>query len=229
MGKAKRYIRRARIPMPERLESFNHFGAIPGDRVFTAEIARRVDTHGPIGTMQRHYHALDGASMLDRMMFLDMQTTIADDDLRKVNRTAEANGIEVRYPLLDDEVVDFSTRLPESLQLKGGELRWFFKHAMRDILPVSTLTKSKHGFGLPFDLWIRTDSALRDYAYGKLDALSRRGIFQRELIETTIAAHRRGDLHSHGQLVWALLLLELWFETRHDDVTGAAVRIAATA
>ena len=92
---------------------------------------------------------------------------------------------------------------------------------MREMLPQSTLTKSKHGFGLPFDLWIRTDPALRDFSYGKLADLGKRGIFQPDFVDETVAAHRRNDTHSHGDLVWAMLLLELWFESRHDQPATA--------
>ena len=215
------YVRRCNIPLPDRLESYNHFGDIPASECFMPEVAKRVDTDRPLATMRTHYRNPDDASTLDRMMYLDMQTTIADDDIRKVNRTAEASGVEVRYPLLDEEVVEFSTRLPEALQLRHGKLRWFFKHAMREMLPQSTLTKSKHGFGLPFDLWIRTDPALRDFSYGKLADLGKRGIFRPDFVDETVAAHRRNDTHSHGDLVWAMLLLELWFESRHDQPATA--------
>ncbi|MGH8655884.1 MAG: asparagine synthase-related protein [Gammaproteobacteria bacterium] len=53
------------------------------------------------------------------MLYLDWKFTLADNDLRKVNRMCEACGVEVRYPMLDADLVTLSTRIPARIMLKG--------------------------------------------------------------------------------------------------------------
>ncbi len=55
-----------------------------------------------------------------------MKFTLSDNDLRKVSRMCNAAGIEVRYPLLDEELVDFSCRLPVNYKVRYRRLHWFF-------------------------------------------------------------------------------------------------------
>ena len=91
-------------------------------------------------------------------MHLDLKQTLADNDLRKVSRMCEVAGLEARYPLLDEALVEFAGEIPASLKIKGLKLRYFFKQALKEFLPPQTITKTKHGFGLPFGLWLRITS-----------------------------------------------------------------------
>ncbi len=63
--------------------------------------------------------------------------------------------MDVRFPMLDEDLVDFAARVPPELKLKGNQLRYFFKQSLADFLPPEILSKSKHGFGLPFGIWLR--------------------------------------------------------------------------
>ena len=108
----------------------------------------------------------------------------------------EANGINARYPLLDEEIVDLSTRIPVSALLKGQDLRFFFKDSLRDFLPQSTLQKTKHGFGLPFGLWLRNSKDIQNIVYPLLDSFKERGILKSVFIDNLIARHR-SDPHWH--------------------------------
>ncbi len=219
--KARSYIKRATTPLPDRTESYNYFNDVPPSHCFTRDIAPEVDPDGPIKLLNSHYREVQSHSALNRMMHLDMWTTLADDDLRKVARTAEAAGVFAEYPLLDQEVVEFSARVPPSLKLKGLTLRYFFKHAMRDFLPKSTLQKKKQGFGLPFGSWMKTDPALRSFTYDSIEALKGRDIFTREFLDTVVEEHRTGHDAYYGELVWILMILELWMQHHIDDCFAA--------
>ena len=87
------------------------------------------------------------------MIAFDWKYTLADNDLPKVIGTAELAGLDVGFPLMSDELLDFSMELPPDWKLKGQTLRWFFKHSLRNFLPQAILQKQKHGFGLPFGVW----------------------------------------------------------------------------
>ena len=222
--KARSYIKQANTPLPDRLHYYNYFGTITAAQCFAPGVGADTDARHPLTTMREHYRDNPSRSPLQRMMNLDLRMTIADDDLRKVGGTARSAGIDVRFPLLDDDVVELAARVPPKLQVRWFRLRHFFKYAMRDFLPKSTLTKSKHGFGLPFGLWLKSSRPLQELTYDCIGALGRRDLFLPEFLESAVAAHKGGHPSYHGELVWALMMLEMWLQ---NHASGAFARAEA--
>jgi asparagine synthase (glutamine-hydrolysing) len=88
-------------------------------------------------------------SNTNRELAFDWRYTLAESDLPKVCGTTRLAGIDVGFPMLDDDLLAFSMRLPIDYKLKGQKLRWFFKEALRGFLPDEIIVKKKQGFGLP--------------------------------------------------------------------------------
>ncbi|OYU83003.1 MAG: hypothetical protein CFE45_26690 [Burkholderiales bacterium PBB5] len=101
-------------------------------------------------------------------------------------------------------------RLPTEYKLKGMQLRWFFKEALRGFLPDEIITKKKQGFGLPFGVWMVRHAGLKKLSEDGLHSLAQRGIvnpaFVRQLLEQRLPEHP----HYYGTMVWILLMLEHW-------------------
>ncbi len=210
--KANSYIQKANTPLPDRLESYNFLHRHAAREVFSAEFLTAVDVNYPLALLREIYTAPASASPLNRMLYLDWHRTLHDNDLVKVNRMCQLAGIQVVYPLLDDRLVEFSCRLPSSLKLKGRRLRWFYKQAMRDFLPRQTIRKSKHGFGLPFGIWVRSHQRLQELAYDSLQQLKQKPYLQPAFIDRAIELHRSGHAAYYGELIWILMMLSLWLE-----------------
>jgi asparagine synthetase B (glutamine-hydrolysing) len=145
--KLQSYIPQANIPLPERLESYNSVYRQSLEEMFSSDLLSAVDVHLPSAWLKDAYDRADSGHFINRMLHLDLKFTLADNDLRKVNQMTEAAGVEVRYPLLDDEMVEFSGEVPPDWKVKGQYLRWFFKTALKGFLPDEIINKSKHGFG----------------------------------------------------------------------------------
>src|SRR5262249_8258646 len=133
----------------------------PGD-VFENGFLQEVGLNGWLAVPEGHYSRAKAASELNRILYLDMKMTIADNDVRKVTGTAELAGVNVRYPLLDLHLAEFSGRIPASLKLKGFEKRFIFKEAMKGILPDRIIHKKKHGFGVPLAQWLLNDARMKE-------------------------------------------------------------------
>lgn len=147
--KARSYIQQATTPMPDRLERYNLLRRLGAATVCNAEFLQRINDTMPLDMLGEVYHSAKANTILNKQLAVDYKFTLADSDLPKVNMMCQLAGVDVVYPLLSDELVDFSARLPVSLKLRDGQLRYFFKEAERGFLPDEILTKSKHGFGLP--------------------------------------------------------------------------------
>ena len=213
--KGRSFLRQANTPLPERLQYYSFLEQNSPDDVFTAQFLRRVERTRPLELLNGIYHYPNEASVLNRMLFMDWQITLADNDLRKVNRACALAGVTVRYPMLDDDLVEYSTRIPSTWKLpsnsfKGSRLRHFYKQALIGWLPEETINKSKHGFGLPFGVWMRTHKPLQELAYDNILRLKERGIFLPGFLDQAIASHRDGHAAYYGELIWILTCMELW-------------------
>jgi asparagine synthase (glutamine-hydrolysing) len=152
--------------------------------------------------------------VLDKMLYFDWKYVLADSDLRKVGRMCELGGVEVRYPMLDSELIDFSLRVPASQKIRGQDLRYFYKQAMQGFLPDEILHKTKHGFGLPFGVWLKTSPDLISLVARSLQRLATLGMFRPDFLEAIQARHRDGHPGYFGYVIWDLVMLEQWLAAR---------------
>ena len=178
LSKLKSYVRQANVGLPLRLESYNFLHRTPLDQIFVADFIHAVDPSTADAALTEVYERTASDQFVNRMMHLDMKFTLADNDLRKVCTMTEAAGIEVGFPLLDDRMVAFANHLPVDYQVRGQKLRWFFKEALRDLLPEKIINKSKHGFGLPFGVWSTQYAPLGDIVGDSLSDFKQRGWIQ---------------------------------------------------
>ena len=215
--KTASYVDQASRPMPDRMHSYNFMLRTGFDVVFTESFLDRVDANHPSTLMQAEWDAAPTSSLLDRMLFLDWKFTLADNDLRKVSRTAQKAGINVAYPLLDDEVVAFSNTLPPSEKVHRLRLRHFYRNALADFLPDLIINKEKHGFGLPVGEWVRKSPELQSKVYGALRALAGRGVLNESFVDDLITHHQNDHAAYYGNIVWVLSMLEQWLQTHAID------------
>ncbi len=214
LRKAQSYIAQAKVPLPDRLETYNFLHRAALDEIFEPEFLSGIDTGEPLRLLREVYQRTDSASPLNRMLHLDLKQTLADNDLRKVSGMCEAAGVEARYPFLDEAVVALAAQIPPQLKVKGLRLRFLFKRALKDFLPPEILRKTKHGFGLPFGVWLRAHPPLAQLAADSLAAFGRRGIVRRDYIDRLLAEHRSGHATYFGTMIWVLMIAERWLAER---------------
>ncbi|MGA8148703.1 MAG: asparagine synthase C-terminal domain-containing protein [Gallionellaceae bacterium] len=222
LRKIASYVRQARVPLPDRLETYNFLHSVALDELFTPEFLSAVDPDEPLLNMREVYSRTRSASAIDRMLHLDWKHTLADNDLRKVNRMCELAGVEVRYPLLDERMVAFAAQLPPTYKVKGTKLRWFFKEALRDFLPDEIINKSKHGFGLPFGLWMQQHAPLHELAHESLRAFRTRSIVRTTYLDELDRLHQTGNASYYGVMIWVIMMLEQWLQKHEEVATSSA-------
>jgi asparagine synthase (glutamine-hydrolysing) len=219
--KASRYIEQAKAAMPDRLQEYNYLHRHAVSDIFNADFLLQVDRERPLQQLRDSYHRPQQASTLNRMMYMDWKTTLHDNDLVKVNRMCQMAGVEVCYPLLDQKIIELSCRIASADKLKGQKLRWFYKQAMGDFLPERIINKPKHGFGLPFGVWLKDHQPLKDLAYDAINGLKQREYFKSEFLDHAVNMHQTIHAPYYGELIWVLMMLELWFIGKKGDNSTA--------
>jgi len=212
--KARSYVAQAKVPLPDRFETYNFLHRTALDEIFEPAFLARVDTDAPLQNLREVYARPASTSAINRMMHVDLKITLADNDLRKVNQACSLAGVDVRYPLLDDRMLEFAATVPPQMQLKRTHLRWFFKRALADFLPAEIIGKRKQGFGLPVGLWMAEYAPLRELTHDSIAALKRREIVRRDYIDWIEQKHASEHASYYGVMLWVLVMLEQWMQAR---------------
>lgn len=157
--------------------------------------------------------------LLDRMMLADQETYLPDDQLAKIDRVSMAVSLEVRVPLLDHHLVEFSWRLPHHLKVRDGEGKWLLRQVLYRLVPREMVERPKMGLSVPIDQWLK--GPLRPWAEELLDAerIRREGVLNpapiRAAWESLLAG--RSDV---GLGVWSVLMFQAWHERWQPAAAG---------
>jgi asparagine synthase (glutamine-hydrolysing) len=148
-------------------------------------------------------------SIEEQLMYVDFKTFLQDDPLQKTDRMSMANSLEVRIPLLDNAIIDFSRRIPLNKKIKGFQTKYLLRKALCRFQPAEIAFGKKRGFTPPIALWIK--KGLKDYMLDSLssDAISSMGFLRHNYITTIIDDHINGKAEN-SRLIWALIVLVNW-------------------
>jgi asparagine synthase (glutamine-hydrolysing) len=214
LRKLHSYVEQASAPMPQRYETRNLLSHLDPENVLAPEFLAAIDRRHPHELMLAAHAPYADCSLINQMLGIDLRFTLADSDLPKVTRMCELAGVDVAFPMLDESVVKFSALLPAEMKLRGTRLRFFFKEALRDFLPLEIIAKQKHGFGLPVGAWLTGHPPLLDLASDAIDNLRPHGIvrpgFVDDLRQRLLPAHPA----YYGTMMWVLMMLGLWLDAR---------------
>jgi asparagine synthase (glutamine-hydrolysing) len=147
--------------------------------------------------------------VLSRMQAIDALSYLPDDILTKTDRASMSVGLEVRVPLLDHRVWEWSQTLHPSLRHGNGRGKALLRAILARHVPPALTERPKAGFAVPLATWLRGD--LRSFAEellapaslesgGAVDAAEAGRLWREHL----------GGRHDHAPALWAVLMLEGW-------------------
>ena len=155
----------------------------------------------------------EGADPLNGFLFQEIHGYLLNTLLRDADALTMASSLELRPLFIDHALVEFCFALPSESKLSGGRGKAIFRHALRDLLPVSTLERRKQGFGLPKGPWMNGPLARRY-----------RELLQGQPAHQVLAADWRSDELTRleaGRVPWTswtVATLLAWIESRGIDL-----------
>jgi asparagine synthase (glutamine-hydrolysing) len=153
-------------------------------------------------------------SSFDRMICSDFAEYLPGDLLVKVDIATMANGLELRSPMLDVNVVEWGVSLPRKYKIKGFETKHILKDVARSLVPAELIDRPKMGFGIPRAEWLRT--GMKEMVMDTLTdtTATQRGWFDSIEVRKVVDIHIAGE--DKDNLLWPMLMLELWARTWLD-------------
>ena len=212
-----KYLRGAGLEPMERYLSYLTY--YPDDEmrsVLSDEVRREVAGHDPRARHREHVAAAAGYDELAQLLYVDAKTFLPNLNLTYTDKMSMAASVEVRVPLLDDEVVDLAARIPSGLKLRLHQRKYIFKRSQEGRIPKEIIWRPKAGFGAPVRSWLVKDlSPMMD------DLLSETTMRERGLVNPqTVSRLRAENLSGHADYslqVYTLLNLELWCRQWTDE------------
>ena len=149
------------------------------------------------------------------MMHVEMQTYLPGDLFMMLDKMSMAASLEARVPLVDHRLVEFATRIPGRLRMRGGELKWLLRRALRGRVPDRILDRPKQGFSPPVVRWMNGPlghifAALLQAPGGRVAQLVGREWVRRGVQAVGTAGPQE------ARRLWSLAVLELWWRSFVD-------------
>jgi asparagine synthase (glutamine-hydrolysing) len=185
------------------------------DSLFSDALRARQQSH--IADYAARLFALcDARDYIEKLMYVDMRLWLPDDLLTKVDRATMAYSLEARVPYLDHRFVEFVATLLPALKQRGETTKYLLKKLAEKYLPHEIVHRSKQGFVMPLSPWL--EGGLKKHMEHSLgaDGLAKRGLFRDGALAKLLREHRAKRSNHAGRL-WALTVLELWFERYAPD------------
>jgi asparagine synthase (glutamine-hydrolysing) len=189
---------------------FDNFSIFPKQmqsRILSDATKEKIKEANPYAVLQDYIEQTDARELLDKLLYADTKTYL-HELLMKQDQMSMAASIESRVPFLDHKLVEFTSKLPTRMKIRGGETKWILREAMKGILPDEILHRPKMGFPVPLGNWLRNQfkSVVDEYVLSGR-ALSR-GIFDAAFVRELIARHDAGE--DHTQRIFRLVTFEIW-------------------
>ncbi|MFT5665984.1 MAG: asparagine synthase (glutamine-hydrolyzing) [Vicingaceae bacterium] len=147
------------------------------------------------------------------VLYTDVNLVLQSDMLRKVDLMSMANGLEVRTPFLDHEVVNFAFSIPTKYKIDEHMKKKIVQDVARDLLPEKIYNRPKKGFEVPLHSWMNNE--LRGLIEN--DLLSDEFIKSQNLFNLHYVQELKNKLYSidpedSQANIWALLVFNSWWK-----------------
>ena len=209
-GWAKRFVRGGLLPSRERYLSWISFANEEVLRGLLTESLRQELENTDIWAHHRFVYENNNAQdLMDKILYLDVKTYLADDLLMMGDKMSMANSLELRVPFCDHKLVEYAASVPSKIKYSGQNLKSLLKKSVKDLLPREIIQRKKQGFMVPVAQWFQKE--LRGFT---LDLLSRenirkRGFFEADYVHGLLDRHFTGKQNLTDQ-IFALVTLEVW-------------------
>lgn len=209
------------------------------EQLFTDEVLKNVDLKAPRKVFEKVFTFNDKLKYdtpeahINNSLYFEIKTFLPGLFLVG-DKLAMANGLEERFPFMDNDLVDFAMKVPvkhklgnlteeidkidentTSKEKKSLSYREFddgknvLRKAMQDYIPDSIINRKKQGFSAPDESWYRGENA----EYVKELLLSPNTIstkyIEKAYIEKIVKEHI-DDQINHRLVIWSFMNFEWW-------------------
>ena len=176
-------------------------------RIFSPSFRRDLQGYNAVEVLRTHLRRAQTDDIVLQAQYLDLKTWLPGGILVKVDRASMANSLEVRAPLLDYQLAEWSAGLAPRLKLSGGQGKLVLKRALEEHVDHDLLYRPKRGFSMPLAGWFRGPLLARLRRMAEGPTLAETGIFDMDTVRSLVEQHA-GGRWDHSAALWLLLMFD---------------------
>jgi asparagine synthase (glutamine-hydrolysing) len=156
-------------------------------------------------------------SHLLNMQYRDILHTKLPRILRSCDRASMAFSRELRVPILDHRLVEFTFKIPGHFKIRDGEQRYFMRQAMRFFPKTPLVEIPKRAVVDPQREWLKMQ--LKDWVHEILssESFGNRHIFDHGQVRREFESYLSQEINPNSFFIWQWISLELWHRTFFDS------------
>ena len=214
---AKKFLRYADNEAFDRFVGYStYYDGAELEELLGGNPGRDVDPYIGLHSLKEAWDSRPSDDLISRMLYLDLKYYLPGLGLAYMDKASMAASVEVRVPLLDDDVVDAVSRLPGNLKVEGMATKVVLRQALRGKIPEIVLKRQKAPFAAPVRSWLRGPLAPMVADCLHPSRTLTRGLVNPAVVHRLIREHNRGA-EDHSLRLWALLTLEVWLQEFFDS------------
>lgn len=162
-----------------------------------------------------------GLSELKKKQYLDMHQWMPGDILLKADKLTMAHSLELRVPLLDQELMAVAEQVPTKYLITDRNTKYAFRQAAARHLPKAWYDREKLGFPVPIKIWLRQERYYRHVrSMFEQEWVSR--FFDREALLRMIDDNYEGRIDARRK-IWTVFTFLTWYDVyfNHDGLKPA--------
>tara|TARA_X000001036_G_scaffold350287_1_gene330947 strand:- start:1283 stop:3214 length:1932 start_codon:yes stop_codon:yes gene_type:complete len=150
-------------------------------------------------------------SFTEQIILWDTLFYLPNSVLTKVDRASMACALEVRAPLLDYKLFEYSWSLPLSMKIRGNDGKYILKKTLERHVPKELFDRPKQGFNIPLNHWLKND--LKDWAEDLLnqDSLKSHDLYNEIRVQEEWSNFKSGKTENTS-LIWSILMFQAWYK-----------------
>ncbi|MCC7500659.1 asparagine synthase (glutamine-hydrolyzing) [Candidatus Nomurabacteria bacterium] len=195
-----------KLNTPPRVERVELFMFEKDEQLRRAVVGEYISTE-PSRQFAAQYLTTNSSDFTQLFMDADRRSWLVDEALARTDAATMASALEARVPLLNYDLVEYASRLPNSLRQGKHHLR----EAFATRLPLHILNAPKRGFFSPIAKWLRRPAlqkivrtTLSPGFHPQTDAL-----FNFNELRILLNDHVEGKTYA-APLIWSLVMFRLW-------------------
>lgn len=204
--------------------------------LFTSAVYNQIDINEPRKIFERVFTFNDKLKYdtpedhIQNSLYFEIKTFL-NGLLIVGDKLSMANGLEERFPFLDNDLVDFAMKIPvkhklgnlsheikkidENNQQKKASYREFddgknvLRKAMEELIPSNIIQRKKQGFSAPDESWYRGENAAYVRELLLENPPKSADFINPEYMKKIVVEHTEQGIN-HRLLIWSFMSFEFW-------------------
>jgi asparagine synthase (glutamine-hydrolysing) len=143
-----------------------------------------------------------------KVSMAEITTYLQNILLRDTDQMSMAHALEVRVPFLDHRLVESVIAMPDEWKLQGDYNKSLLIDAFPNLLPEEVYKRTKQGFTLPYEKWMRNE--LKPFCDQQIEFLGLQPYFNAAQLNQLYQRFTNNDAKVTWSRIWHLVVLGSW-------------------